>query len=73
MQEVESQLRLEIAHLNQQLAASRGGDNSKHEALTQAEQAAALAKASAAALQEDLANIKSQRDAAWKVVTVLNA
>ena len=73
MQDVDSQLRLEIAHLTQQLAASRGGDNSKHEAVTQAEQAAALAKASAAILQQDLARIKSQRDAAWEVFTVVNA
>ena len=71
MQEVESHLKLEIAHLNQQLAASRGGDGCNHETLMQAEKAAALAKASATTLQQDLATARSQRDAAWKVRTDL--
>lgn len=69
MQEVESQLRLEIAHLTQQLAASSDGDSCNCEALTEAERATTLVKASAAALQLDLARRNSQRDTAWKVRT----
>ena len=69
IQEGESHLRLEIAHLTQQLAASRDGNNCNHEVLMQAEEAATLAKASATTLQQDLATAKSQRDVAWKVRT----
>ncbi len=64
---MESQLRLEIAHLTQQLAASRDGDGCNHEVLMKAEEATTLAKASATTLQQDLAAAMSQRDAAWKV------
>ncbi|CAL5218343.1 g3 [Coccomyxa viridis] len=71
LQEGESHLRLEIAHLTQQLAASRDGNNCNHEVLMQAEEAATLAKASATTLQQDLATAKSQRDAAWKELDYL--
>ena len=70
VQETESQLRLEVADLTQRLAASWDGGKVSQETLTQAEQAAALSKTSITGLQEDLAKMTLQRDAAWKVPTL---
>ena len=67
VQESESQLRLEVADLTQRLAASWNGGKVNQETLTQTEQAAALSKTSITGLQEDLAKMTLQRDAAWKV------
>ena len=70
VQATESQLRLEVADLTQRLAASWDGGKVNQETLTQAEQAAALSKSSIKGLQEDLAKMTAQRDAAWKVHTL---
>jgi uncharacterized protein HemX len=67
LQELESQLRLEIADLTQQLAATKDRGTSDCEVKQKAEQAAATSQGSVASLQMDLAKMTAQRDAAWKV------
>lgn len=66
-QEAASHLRLEIVELTQKAAASADGNISDQEAINAAQEAVSAARLSAASLQQEVAKMTAQRDAAWKV------